>query len=64
MIDVDYIRFVLGAGKDHFDHAKLQYMAENGTWTDLTLEDMENNFTEYREKFRILQWKKRIFRKI
>lgn len=45
MIDVDYIRFVLGAGKDHFDHAKLQYMAENGTWTDLTLEDMENNFT-------------------
>ena len=45
MIDIDYIRFVLGAGKDHFDHAKLQYMAENGTWTDLTLEGMENNFT-------------------
>lgn len=45
IIDIDYIRFVLGEGKDHFDHAKLQYMAENGTWTDLTLEGMENNFT-------------------
>lgn len=45
MIDINYIRFVLGAGKDHFDHAKLQYMQEDGTWTDLTLEGMENNFT-------------------
>ena len=45
MIDVDSIRFVLGAGKDHFEHAKLQYMAEDGTWTDLTLEGMDNNFT-------------------
>ena len=45
MIDIDFIRFVLGAGKDHFDHAKLQYMAEDGTWTDLTLKGMENKFT-------------------
>ena len=45
MIDVDSIRFVLGEGKDHFEHAKLQYMKEDGTWTDLTLTDMENNFT-------------------
>ena len=45
MIDVDSIRFVLGTGKDHFEHAKLQYMEEDGTWTDLTLEGMDNNFT-------------------
>lgn len=45
MIDVDSIRFVLGTGKDHFEHAKLQHMEEDGTWTDLTLEGMDNNFT-------------------
>ena len=42
---MDSIRFVLGTGKDHFEHAKLQYMEEDGTWTDLTLEGMDNNFT-------------------
>lgn len=44
MIDIDSIRFILGTGKDHFEHAKLQYMTEDGTWTDLTLTGMENNF--------------------
>ena len=44
VIDIDSIRFLLGGGKDHFEHAKLQYMTEEGTWEDLTLTGMENNF--------------------
>ena len=32
VIDIDSIRFLLGGGKDHFEHAKLQYMTEEGTW--------------------------------
>lgn len=44
VIDIDSIRFLLGGGKDHFEYAKLQYMTEEGTWEDLTLTGMENNF--------------------
>lgn len=44
VIDIDSIRFPSRRRKDHFEHAKLQYMTEEGTWEDLTLTGMENNF--------------------
>ena len=32
---IDYIRFLLGAGKDHFDNAKVQYTVDGTEWVDL-----------------------------
>lgn len=43
-IKIENVRFLLGAGKDHFDEAKVQYL--DGTeWKDLTLRDQNNLFT-------------------
>ncbi len=44
-IDIENIRFVLGAGKDHFDQGKLQYTEDGKTWKDLELVGMNNLFT-------------------
>ena len=35
VIDITDVKFVLGAGKDHFDHGKVQYTLDGKTWTDL-----------------------------
>lgn len=43
-IAVEKIRFVLGAGKDHFDQGKLQYTEDGTTWQDLSLTGMDNLF--------------------
>ena len=34
-VDIDNMRFVLGAGKDHFDEAKIQYTMDGSEWVDL-----------------------------
>ena len=44
-IEINDIRFVLGAGKDHFDEGKLQYTEDGTTWKDLELVGMDNLFT-------------------
>ncbi len=44
-IEINDIRFVLGAGKDHFDEGKLEYTEDGTTWKDLELVGMENVFT-------------------
>ena len=44
MTPVSSIRFLLGAGKDHMDHAKLQYTTDKKTWHDLPLTGMNNEF--------------------
>ena len=49
-IEINDIRFVLGAGKDHFDEGKLQYTEDGTTWKDLELVDMENVFTGVRNQ--------------
>lgn len=43
-IAVEKIRFVLGAGKNHFDQGKLQYTEDGTTWRDLELTGMTNLF--------------------
>lgn len=43
-IEINNIRFLLGAGKDHMDHAKLQY-CYGGEWYDIELVGMDNEFT-------------------
>ncbi len=35
VIDIKDARFVLGAGKDHFDQAKVQYTMDGSEWIDL-----------------------------
>ena len=35
VIDIDDAKFVLGAGKDHFDSAKVQYTMDGVEWIDL-----------------------------
>ncbi len=50
LIAIEDIRFVLGAGKDHFDHAKLQYLTDKDEWADLQLTGMENSFTGVRNQ--------------
>lgn len=42
---ISTIHFLLGDGKNHFDHSKVQYLDENDQWQDLKLNGMENNFT-------------------
>ena len=60
VIDITDVKFVLGAGKDHFDAAKVEYTMDGTTWTalegtytgvqgqvqsvELTEEDLPNNF--------------------
>ncbi|MBR5566227.1 MAG: beta-N-acetylglucosaminidase domain-containing protein [Roseburia sp.] len=40
VIDITNVKFVLGAGKDHFDAAKVEYTMDGKTWTAL-----EGNYT-------------------
>lgn len=44
-IPVENIRFLLGAGKNHFDASKLQYTMDGKEWKDIPLTGMENAFT-------------------
>lgn len=44
-IEIQNIRFVLGAGKDHFDQGKLQYTEDGTTWKDMELVGIDNVFT-------------------
>lgn len=44
-ISISSLHFLLGSGKNHFDHSKLQYLDENDQWHDLQLTGTENNFT-------------------
>ena len=36
VINIKNVRFVLGAGKDHFDEAKIQYTLDGSEWIDLS----------------------------
>ncbi len=44
VIDITDIRFLLDAGKDHFDHSRLEYTEDGKTWKPIELVDMENAF--------------------
>lgn len=43
-ITINDIRFVLGAGKDHFDKGRLEYTTDGESWNPIELIDMENEF--------------------
>lgn len=43
-IDIDYIRFYLDDGRDHFDQAELQYTMDGREWQAIELNGMENSF--------------------
>lgn len=45
LITIEDIRFLLGAGKNHFDACKLQYTEDGTKWKDIPLVDKENSFT-------------------
>ena len=49
-IKINDIRFLLGAGKDHMDQAKLQYTTDGKTWKDLELTGMNNSFAGVRNQ--------------
>jgi hyaluronoglucosaminidase len=49
-IKINDIRFLLGAGKDHMDQAKLQYTTDGKTWKDLELIGMNNSFAGVRNQ--------------
>lgn len=49
-IKINDIRFLLGAGKDHMDQAKLQYTTDGKTWKDLELTGMDNSFAGVRNQ--------------
>lgn len=49
-IKINDIRFLLGAGKDHMDQAKLQYTTDGKTWKDLELKGMNNSFAGVRNQ--------------
>ena len=44
VIDIDYIRFYLDDGRDHFDQAELQYTMDGREWQAIELNGMENSF--------------------
>lgn len=43
-IDINYIRFYLDDGRDHFDQAELQYTMDGREWKAIELKGMENSF--------------------
>lgn len=49
-IKINDIRFLLGAGKDHMDQAKLQYTTDGKTWKGLELTGMNNSFAGVRNQ--------------
>ena len=49
-IKINDIRFLLGAGKDHMDQAKLQYTTDGKNWKDLELTGMNNSFAGVRNQ--------------
>lgn len=44
VISITNIRFLLGNGKNHFEHSKLQYTTDGTEWHDLKLTNMDNSF--------------------
>lgn len=43
-IDIENARFLLGRGKNHFKHAKLQYTLDGNTWSNVELRGVNNSF--------------------
>lgn len=43
-IEINNIRFLLGTGKNHFEHSKLEYTKDGDVWEDIPLVNMKNEF--------------------
>ena len=50
-IAIENIRFLLGNGKNHMEASKLQYTVDGNEWKDITLKDMNNQFTGVKDKY-------------
>lgn len=51
VIDIDYIRFYLDDGKDHFDQAALEYTMDGSEWERIELRNMTNSFVGVKDQY-------------
>lgn len=51
VIDIDYIRFYLDDGKDHFDQAALEYTMDGRVWERIELRNMTNSFAGVKNQY-------------
>lgn len=55
LIPINNIEFVLGAGKNHFENAKLEYTQNGKDWSEINLVNMPNDFKGIKDQQQIVK---------